>query len=229
VLVALAGQLSPELVQLAYTTVLHGRNELSLAPDDRTGFTMTLLRLLAFAPVIAGSVPPGGMALLGAQTPAKALQAQAAPAAEVAAPVAPSLVQAQTAAETMPRGAAVRSVPLEPSAPKRGAQGAPATGDAARSESKETKQADSLEAQRPSVVSRAAVGEPVRFPPILTGPHWSRIWSCLPVCHVRSRSKASCGPSTAAPGCCACPTSSSLALVRSKSCRPPFVPRSSAT
>jgi len=165
VLVALAGQLSPELVQLAYTTVLHGRNELSLAPDDRTGFTMTLLRLLAFAPVIAGSVPPGGMALLGAQTPAKAPQAQAAPAAEVAAPVAPSLVQAQTAAETMPRGAAVRSVPLEPSAPKRGAQGAPATGDAARSESKETKQADSLEAQRPSVVSRAAVGEPVQISP----------------------------------------------------------------
>ena len=75
-LTELAGLLGPELVQLAYSTVLHGRNELSLAPDDRTGFTMTLLRLLAFAPVVAGSVPAGGLPLSGpvtaGSTPARA-------------------------------------------------------------------------------------------------------------------------------------------------------------
>jgi DNA polymerase-3 subunit gamma/tau len=31
--------------------VVHGRNELGLAPDEYAGFTMTLLRMLAFAPV----------------------------------------------------------------------------------------------------------------------------------------------------------------------------------
>jgi DNA polymerase-3 subunit gamma/tau len=37
-------------VQLYYQIALHGRNDLSLAPDEYAGFTMTLLRLLAFAP-----------------------------------------------------------------------------------------------------------------------------------------------------------------------------------
>ncbi len=46
----LAGSFSPEEVQLYYQIALHGRNDLSLAPDEYAGFTMTLLRLLAFAP-----------------------------------------------------------------------------------------------------------------------------------------------------------------------------------
>lgn len=37
-------------VQLYYQIAVHGRNELSLAPDDYAGFTMTLLRMLAFRP-----------------------------------------------------------------------------------------------------------------------------------------------------------------------------------
>jgi DNA polymerase-3 subunit gamma/tau len=46
----LAESFSPEEVQLYYQIALHGRNDLSLAPDEYAGFTMTLLRLLAFAP-----------------------------------------------------------------------------------------------------------------------------------------------------------------------------------
>ena len=46
----LAESFSPEEVQLDYQIALHGRNDLSLAPDEYAGFTMTLLRLLAFAP-----------------------------------------------------------------------------------------------------------------------------------------------------------------------------------
>ncbi|MCE1163657.1 MAG: DNA polymerase III subunit gamma/tau [Thiomonas sp.] len=126
-LAALAGQLSPELVQLAYTTVLHGRNELSLAPDDRTGFTMTLLRLLAFAPVMAGSVPPGGLALPKGGGAAPAPQGKAAFAAQASAPVAKPSVQ--TASEAMPRSAAILSAPSEPAAPMHAAQEAAATGD----------------------------------------------------------------------------------------------------
>ena len=40
----------PEFLQLAYQIVIHGRDELPLAPDETTGFSMTLLRLFAFRP-----------------------------------------------------------------------------------------------------------------------------------------------------------------------------------
>ena len=48
-----AAALSPEAVQLAYQICVQGRADLALAPDESTGFVMTLLRLLAFEP--AGS------------------------------------------------------------------------------------------------------------------------------------------------------------------------------
>ncbi len=47
----LASLFTPEDIQLCYQIVVHGRNELGLAPDEYAGFTMTLLRMLAFAPV----------------------------------------------------------------------------------------------------------------------------------------------------------------------------------
>ncbi|MFT5084690.1 MAG: DNA polymerase-3 subunit gamma/tau, partial [Lentisphaeria bacterium] len=43
-------QLSPEDVQLFYQTALLGRRDLPLAADPRSGFEMTLLRMLAFKP-----------------------------------------------------------------------------------------------------------------------------------------------------------------------------------
>lgn len=49
----LAQMLSPEEIQLYYQIVINGRNDLHLAPDEYAGFTMTLLRMLAFKP--AGS------------------------------------------------------------------------------------------------------------------------------------------------------------------------------
>lgn len=52
---ALAEAFPPEAVQLAYQICLQGRTDLALAPDEETGFSMTLLRLLAFDPV---SEPP---------------------------------------------------------------------------------------------------------------------------------------------------------------------------
>jgi DNA polymerase-3 subunit gamma/tau len=50
----MAARLDPEFVQLAYQIAVHGRKELSLAPDDQAGFVMTLLRLHAFRPALAG-------------------------------------------------------------------------------------------------------------------------------------------------------------------------------
>lgn len=63
---ALAKAMSPEEVQLYYQIALHGRNDLGLAPDEYAGFTMTLLRMLAFKPsgLKVRHVPPrdGGAA-----------------------------------------------------------------------------------------------------------------------------------------------------------------------
>ncbi|MFN9390466.1 MAG: DNA polymerase III subunit gamma/tau, partial [Betaproteobacteria bacterium] len=90
-LLSLAGRLSPEDVQLHYQIALRGRADLPLAPDEFGGFTMTLLRMLAFAPVPPegdgrrGAVPArgGSGASHGPATaaPASAPQAAAAPSA----------------------------------------------------------------------------------------------------------------------------------------------------
>jgi DNA polymerase-3 subunit gamma/tau len=49
-LFALAHQLNPETVQLHYQIATLGRRDLEWAPDEYAGFTMTLLRMLAFTP-----------------------------------------------------------------------------------------------------------------------------------------------------------------------------------
>ena len=51
----LASLFTPEDIQLCYQIVVHGRNELGLAPDEYAGFTMTLLRMLAFAPITSSN------------------------------------------------------------------------------------------------------------------------------------------------------------------------------
>ena len=57
-LLPLARSFSAEDVQLNYQIALQGRSDLPLAPDEYAGFTMTLLRMLAFAPENA---PVGGL------------------------------------------------------------------------------------------------------------------------------------------------------------------------
>jgi DNA polymerase-3 subunit gamma/tau len=60
----LAAAIPPEDVQLHYQTVILGRRDLAWAPDPRSGFEMTLLRILAFRPVSGeggrGVAPVGG-------------------------------------------------------------------------------------------------------------------------------------------------------------------------
>ncbi|MEO1767624.1 DNA polymerase III subunit gamma/tau [Thiobacter aerophilum] len=55
-ILGLAQTLSPEEVQLHYQIVLLGRRDLHLAPDEYAGFTMTLLRMLAFRPESPGDL-----------------------------------------------------------------------------------------------------------------------------------------------------------------------------
>ncbi|MCL2658454.1 MAG: DNA polymerase III subunit gamma/tau [Betaproteobacteria bacterium] len=74
-LVALAERFDAEFLQLAYQIVIHGRNDLALAPDPYTGFTMTLLRLHAFQPESETSGASG--AATGGSAPARVRPAPA--------------------------------------------------------------------------------------------------------------------------------------------------------
>jgi DNA polymerase III subunit gamma/tau len=82
VLLKLAQAVSPEDAQLYYQIALGGRRDLNLAPEPRTGFEMTLLRMLAFRPDGAKqplSAPAAGVAATMPKLPAST--AAAAPAA----------------------------------------------------------------------------------------------------------------------------------------------------
>ena len=94
-LAAYAQALEAEYLQLAYQIAIHGRDELSLAPDDYAGFVMTLLRLHAFRPERAGMVKAAAPAHAAApqSAPAPAFSSAAAPA-----PPAPSAPAAAIAA-----------------------------------------------------------------------------------------------------------------------------------
>jgi DNA polymerase III subunit gamma/tau len=56
----LATAIGAEDVQLYYQTAILGRRDLPLAPDPRTGFEMTLVRMLAFRPAGAATASAGG-------------------------------------------------------------------------------------------------------------------------------------------------------------------------
>ncbi len=55
---AFALRFTPERVQVLYQIATQGRADLAIAPDEATGFAMTLLRMLAFAPGAAGESTP---------------------------------------------------------------------------------------------------------------------------------------------------------------------------
>ena len=72
-LVALGRAFSEDDVQLLYQIAIHGRRDLGLAPDEFAGFTMTLMRMLAFVPVelggkVAANPLPGRPAAIAAVT-----------------------------------------------------------------------------------------------------------------------------------------------------------------
>jgi DNA polymerase III subunit gamma/tau len=75
VLQELASRFAPDDLQLYYQIAIQGRGDLALAPDEYAGFTMTLLRMLAFA-------PGGEGAALAAPQPRRAAASPPAAAAE---------------------------------------------------------------------------------------------------------------------------------------------------
>ena len=66
---AMAAKVAPELVQLWYQMAINGRRDISLAPSQRAGFEMTVLRMLAFRPAGPGvGRPPATAASDGEAT-----------------------------------------------------------------------------------------------------------------------------------------------------------------
>ena len=78
----LAGALTKEEAQLFYQISITSRPDLSLAPDEQTGFAMTLLRMLAFRP---GNETPGRAG--NSVPPVASAPRPSAPANQTAAPV----------------------------------------------------------------------------------------------------------------------------------------------
>lgn len=92
-LMELAQQFTPEEIQLNYQIAIHGRSEINLAPDEYAGFTMTLLRMLAFAtqatsasvaPTVPRSAPVRSSSASVAPTVAKHVVAEPSPVQQVA-------------------------------------------------------------------------------------------------------------------------------------------------
>ena len=106
----LAQLLDAEEVQLYYQIAVHGRNELGLAPDEYAGFTMTLLRMLAFRP---GNLPQE-------EAPARAA-VSARPAAPAAPAPSPVRAAAAVVAEPPARAAVTPAEPAAKAPPPRGA------------------------------------------------------------------------------------------------------------
>jgi DNA polymerase-3 subunit gamma/tau len=66
----LAALFSPDELQLYYQIAVQGRSEIGLAPDEYAGFTMALLRMLAFAPASADTSAAGERAARVSRSPA---------------------------------------------------------------------------------------------------------------------------------------------------------------
>ncbi|WP_175777072.1 DNA polymerase III subunit gamma/tau [Burkholderia anthina] len=105
-----AETLSPEQVQLFYQISTVGRAELGLAPDEYAGFTMTLLRMLAFEPAVAAGSAPGGQPVAPRAVPVPRAEAAAAPAAVARKPAAP-VQAARPQAAAAPAAPAARPSP----------------------------------------------------------------------------------------------------------------------
>ncbi|PHV12620.1 DNA polymerase III subunit gamma/tau [Chitinimonas sp. BJB300] len=100
---ALAPRFSIEQVQLLYQITLHGRRDLALAPDEFAGLSMTLLRMLAFAPtrrLASAEAPVAPVSHQESPTKPTASAIAATPVIQAAEPAKPSV------AKTMPSTAA---------------------------------------------------------------------------------------------------------------------------
>ena len=118
----LATQLTKEEAQLFYQITITSRPDLSLAPDEQTGFAMTLLRMLAFRPggsggAAAPSAPPVASTRPAAAPVSKPTSAPVTKAAPAPAPAptksAPASASSAVAAERPDWHTLMRQLPVK--------------------------------------------------------------------------------------------------------------------
>jgi DNA polymerase-3 subunit gamma/tau len=130
-IVTLSKAFGEDDVQLLYQIAVHGRRDLELAPDEYAGFTMTLMRMLAFVPVEGGAKLASAPARAPAEpatssAPVRKAAEPAPPAAGTRAPAATATAPSRPVAKPP-----VAAAPAEPAA----ATSANAPVDTARMES----------------------------------------------------------------------------------------------
>ena len=112
-----AERLAPESVQLAYQICVQGRADLALAPDETVGFSMTLLRLLAFEPATRSSAPAGEGERVGKVPSGAPKTAASAATLAMVRPISAAQASAQAAPEATQEDAPPqRTMPSDPAA-----------------------------------------------------------------------------------------------------------------
>src|SRR5471030_991013 len=173
-IVRLAAAFDAEEVQLYYQIAVHGRNELGLAPDEYAGFSMTLLRMLAFRPGVGGAdgVPPAAPV---AARPAGAAAAAAAAARASSPPARAAAHSVASHAAVLPpaavvAGAAAALARSEAAASPAAAAAAAAASTFAAAPSAPASPSSSAFASAPSTPASAAAATPARAPMAMPAP-----------------------------------------------------------
>ncbi|MDR5750846.1 MULTISPECIES: DNA polymerase III subunit gamma/tau [unclassified Caballeronia] len=157
-----ADALSAEQVQLFYQIATVGRSELGLAPDEYAGFTMTLLRMLAFEP--AGG--PGGGGGVAVNAPAGGSARKAGAVAATAANAASAQASRVNGAATVERAAPAASaqsgaMPVMPADAKRTAESAEPVASGLDAASTDSSATDASAEPQPSSRDEASPAAPV--------------------------------------------------------------------
>ena len=182
----LSAQFSPEDVQLFYQIAAHGRHELGLAPDEYAGFTMTLLRMLAFTPLWSdGKSAPQQTSSTAAASSAKKAQAASAvvsastnntssaasgasPSAATEKPLSPAMA-ALAAARSPKANASARTAPAAVSEkPQAAAENTTASTDTAQKKTENSAQADIIVSAAPAKINTSEIL-----------PNWDGSWPTL--------------------------------------------------
>lgn len=162
--VRLASLFDAEEVQLYYQIAVHGRNELGLAPDEYAGFSMTLLRMLAFRPGFGGADGQPASAPVAAR-PAGANPARAAAAAAMAASSATADRMSVPVGQPAP-ASTTAAPPVPPAPPVQ--QVAPAAAPAANAAS--ASHLASVPAAAPAAAAPAMPAQPAAAPQPVAAP-----------------------------------------------------------
>lgn len=171
-LLRLSQYLSGEQIQLYYQCAIHGKQDLSLAPDEYAGFVMTLLRMLAFAPIAAKAHDPDGV-IEGTQlhNPEAAEPAAKKPLILPEPPAEPKPVQ--TASETAARPSEQAVAQAEDTPPWEDVPETPAAAaDGFQTASEEIRPSEKIETQTAVQAEEAPLHNPMQETPAVAAEHF---------------------------------------------------------